>query len=80
MQPVNVAYATDEDDMYIYGNMETDPNATWKQSRDSLTITGSVPGAKGRFADLKLAKLQAAGGATTTVVVKMSKSELSKSS
>ena len=66
-----MAYA-DDDDMYVYGNMNTDPNANWKHSQDSLTITGNLPGARGRFADLKLGTLREPGG-LKKVAVKMNK-------
>ena len=58
--------------MYVYGNMNTDPNANWKHSQDSLTITGNLPGARGRFADLKLGTLKEPGG-VKQLVVKMNK-------
>ena len=65
-----------EDDMYIYGTMETDNNATWKYGGDSLKIKGSLPGAKGRFADLKFGELTLPTGDKKRVVVKMNKGML----
>ena len=62
-----------EDDMYIYGTMETDNNASWKYGGDSLKIKGSLPGAKGRFADLKFGELTLPNGETKRVVVKLNK-------
>ena len=62
-----------EDDMYIYGTMETDNNATWKYDGDRLKIKSSLPGAKGRFADLKFGELTLPNGETKRVVVKLNK-------
>ena len=67
-----------EDDMYIYGDMETPTDASWKYSGDRLKIRGSVPGAKGSFADLKFGDLTLPTGETKRVVVKMNKRKASK--
>ncbi len=53
---VSRPWAGDEDDIYFYGGMETDPNASWKHSSDKFTM-GKVM-ASGRFADIRIGILE----------------------
>ena len=57
----------------MYGSMETREDAGWKYGDEKLEITKPLPGASGRFADLKLGQLMLKGGLKKTVVVKMNK-------
>jgi hypothetical protein len=65
-QTLNVAYTSGpklgdfEQDIYTYGEMETDAAAKWKHSDDRITIGKSIH--KGRFAEIKEAKLQDGSG------------------
>ena len=68
-----VADASLEDEMYIYGDMETDENATWKYGEKQLKIRGDVPGANGRFADIKFGELSLPSGDVRRIIVKMNK-------
>ena len=72
-QTLGVAMMDPEDDVYIYGTMETDNNATWKHEGDSLKIKENLTEAKGRFADLKFGELTLPNGKTKRVVVKLNK-------
>ena len=75
VQRMTVAYIPEgeDDEVYIYGAMETDANAGWKYGNDKLEVTKPLPGATGKFADLKLGTLMLRGGQKKTVVVKMNK-------
>ena len=72
-QTLSVAEMDPEDDVYIYGTMETDNNATWKHEGDSLKVKENLTDAKGRFADLKFGELTLPNGYKKRVVVKMNK-------
>ena len=71
-----MAYKTDgdeEDDVYIYGSMETSPDAHWKKSSDKIVLGERLPNLSRKgFADLKKATLHDKNG-KTTVVAKMCK-------
>ena len=67
LQTLNVAYNTAgqklgdfEQDIYTYGEMETEPSAKWKHSDDRITIGKIIH--KGRFAEIKEAKLHDGSG------------------
>ena len=61
---MNVAYMPilqgTDDDIYIYGDLETDPKASWKFSGDKLIIGELV--ASGRFAEMRKATLTTKNG------------------
>ena len=64
----------EEDDLYIYGGMETDEDARWKFASDRIEFGKNVPKAKGRFADFRFANIYTRSG-QDTVVAKMPKRE-----
>ena len=65
--------ADEEDDVYIYGNMVTSPDAHWKKSSDKIRLGEKLPNLNRKgFADLKKATLYDKNG-KTTVVAKMCK-------
>jgi hypothetical protein len=69
IQPSAIAYPEmgDDDDMYIYGDMETDAKARWKFSNDRIQIGKVLPGAKGSFAVIRLATITTKKGKETVV-------------
>ena len=73
-----VADASLEDEMYIYGDMETDENATWKYGEKQLKIRNDVPGAHGRFADIRFGELSLPSGDVRRIIVKMNKGIVTK--
>ena len=73
-----VADALLDDEMYIYGDMETDENATWKYGEKQLKIKGNVPGARGRFADIKFGELSLPSGDVRRIIVKINKGIVTK--
>ena len=65
--------ADEEDDVHIYGNMETSPDAHWKKSSDKIILGEKLPNVNRKgFTDLKKATLLDKNG-KTTVVAKMCK-------
>ena len=70
---VNPNY-NEEDDLYIYGGMETDEDARWKFASDRIEFGKNVPNANGRFADFRFANIFTKSG-QDIVVAKMLKCE-----
>ena len=49
-----------EEDIYTYGELETDPKASWKHSEDKIVLGGMI--VAGRFADIMRATLMDKNG------------------
>jgi serine/threonine protein kinase len=69
MQASGIAYAemSEDDDMYIYGDMKTDEKARWKFSNDRIEFGKAIPNAKGNFAVIRFATLMTKKGKETIV-------------
>ena len=69
---MNVAYTSGpklrdfEDDIYAYGEMDTDPQATWKHSNDRMVL-GKVLHT-GRFAEIRSGTLKNKEGSRPVAV------------
>ena len=59
---MNPSYGGEEDEIYMYGGIETDENAKWKFASDRIDFGGPVPNAKGRFADFRFATITTKSG------------------
>ncbi|KAK2176602.1 hypothetical protein NP493_652g00038 [Ridgeia piscesae] len=51
-----------DDDISLYGNMDTDDVADWKIPAGNVVLGDKLPNAKGRFADIHSATLKSKGG------------------
>ena len=61
-----------DEELYIYGDMETDEKARWKFSNDRIDFGRPLPNVKGNFAVLRFVTLSTRSG-KETIVAKMLK-------